>query len=132
MFTERSSLYIIISTGGIFILITLVTVCACWKPTKRQEIGLPFTILPHSVSRRHFQHLSVSYIAEGKDRMGRQIYQDPALKATVLHMRTNQKVQKYTHKKQRISQNYLTNPFYLECKRGHISWLKQSVSKNKS
>ncbi|XP_062392103.1 hepatic and glial cell adhesion molecule b [Sardina pilchardus] len=31
---KRSSLYIILSTGGIFLLITLVTVCACWKPTK--------------------------------------------------------------------------------------------------
>ncbi|KPP74781.1 hypothetical protein Z043_106033, partial [Scleropages formosus] len=32
---RRSSLYIILSTGGIFLLITLVTVCACWKPTKK-------------------------------------------------------------------------------------------------
>uniref|UniRef100_A0A4W4EGE0 Ig-like domain-containing protein n=1 Tax=Electrophorus electricus TaxID=8005 RepID=A0A4W4EGE0_ELEEL len=32
---KRSSLYIILSTGGIFLLITLVTVCACWKPSKR-------------------------------------------------------------------------------------------------
>ncbi|XP_034768739.2 hepatic and glial cell adhesion molecule-like isoform X1 [Acipenser ruthenus] len=31
---RRSSLYIIISTGCIFLLITLVTVCACWKPKK--------------------------------------------------------------------------------------------------
>ncbi|NWR81548.1 HECAM protein, partial [Centropus unirufus] len=30
----RSSLYIILSTGGIFLLVTLVTVCACWKPSK--------------------------------------------------------------------------------------------------
>ncbi|XP_053340825.1 hepatic and glial cell adhesion molecule b isoform X1 [Clarias gariepinus] len=35
---KRSSLYIIISTGGIFVLITLVAVCACWKPSKRQGI----------------------------------------------------------------------------------------------
>ncbi|XP_018610722.2 hepatic and glial cell adhesion molecule b [Scleropages formosus] len=34
---RRSSLYIILSTGGIFLLITLVTVCACWKPTKKQK-----------------------------------------------------------------------------------------------
>ncbi|KAL2095095.1 hypothetical protein ACEWY4_009814 [Coilia grayii] len=34
---KRSSLYIILSTGGIFLLITLVTVCACWKPTKKSE-----------------------------------------------------------------------------------------------
>uniref|UniRef100_A0A2R8MXC0 Hepatic and glial cell adhesion molecule n=1 Tax=Callithrix jacchus TaxID=9483 RepID=A0A2R8MXC0_CALJA len=32
---RRSSLYIILSTGGIFLLVTLVTVCACWKPSKR-------------------------------------------------------------------------------------------------
>ncbi|XP_071382452.1 hepatic and glial cell adhesion molecule b [Centroberyx affinis] len=32
---RRSSLYIILSTGGIFLLITLVTVCACWKPSKK-------------------------------------------------------------------------------------------------
>uniref|UniRef100_A0A3P8VLI1 Hepatic and glial cell adhesion molecule n=1 Tax=Cynoglossus semilaevis TaxID=244447 RepID=A0A3P8VLI1_CYNSE len=31
---RRSSLYIILSTGGIFILITLVTICACWTPSK--------------------------------------------------------------------------------------------------
>lgn len=31
----RSSLYIILSTGGIFILITLVTICACWTPSKK-------------------------------------------------------------------------------------------------
>uniref|UniRef100_A0A3B3ZZM1 Ig-like domain-containing protein n=1 Tax=Periophthalmus magnuspinnatus TaxID=409849 RepID=A0A3B3ZZM1_9GOBI len=29
---RRSSLYIILSTGGLFLLITLVTVCACWTP----------------------------------------------------------------------------------------------------
>ncbi|XP_062844957.1 hepatic and glial cell adhesion molecule b [Trichomycterus rosablanca] len=34
---RRSSLYIILSTGGIFLLITLVTVCACWKPTKKKK-----------------------------------------------------------------------------------------------
>lgn len=33
----RSSLYIILSTGGIFLLITLVTVCACWKPSKKYQ-----------------------------------------------------------------------------------------------
>ncbi|XP_035481481.2 hepatic and glial cell adhesion molecule b [Scophthalmus maximus] len=32
---RRSSLYIILSTGGIFLLITLVTVCACWTPSKK-------------------------------------------------------------------------------------------------
>uniref|UniRef100_A0A3Q2YIJ9 Hepatic and glial cell adhesion molecule n=1 Tax=Hippocampus comes TaxID=109280 RepID=A0A3Q2YIJ9_HIPCM len=32
---KRSSIYIILSTGGIFLLITLVTVCACWTPSKK-------------------------------------------------------------------------------------------------
>ncbi|XP_056141452.1 hepatic and glial cell adhesion molecule-like [Lampris incognitus] len=32
---RRSSLYIILSTGGISLLITLVTVCACWKSSKK-------------------------------------------------------------------------------------------------
>ncbi|XP_054610833.1 hepatic and glial cell adhesion molecule b isoform X2 [Dunckerocampus dactyliophorus] len=32
---KRSSIYIILSTGGIFLLITLVTVCACWTPYKK-------------------------------------------------------------------------------------------------
>eukprot|EP00062_Callorhinchus_milii_P011222 gi/632956958/ref/XP_007894219.1/ PREDICTED: hepatocyte cell adhesion molecule [Callorhinchus milii] len=34
---RRSSLYIILCTGGIFLLVTLVTVCACWKPSKRNK-----------------------------------------------------------------------------------------------
>ncbi|KAJ8388321.1 hypothetical protein AAFF_G00134750 [Aldrovandia affinis] len=34
---RRSSLYIILTTGGIFLLITLVTVCACWKPSKKKK-----------------------------------------------------------------------------------------------
>ncbi|KAK5858187.1 hypothetical protein PBY51_002351 [Eleginops maclovinus] len=34
---RRSSLYIILSTGGIFLLITLVTICACWTPSKKQR-----------------------------------------------------------------------------------------------
>lgn len=38
---RRSSLYIILSTGGIFLLITLVTVCACWKPTKKKHRSVP-------------------------------------------------------------------------------------------
>lgn len=92
IFTERSSLYIIISTGGIFVLITLVAVCACWKPSKRQEMIVPLTIL---VS--HFQYLSVSCIAEGKDRKWRQVHQEPALKeASIFHMRIKQKVNKCT------------------------------------
>ncbi|XP_028825754.1 hepatic and glial cell adhesion molecule a [Denticeps clupeoides] len=35
---RRSSLYIILATGGIFLLITLVTVCACWKPSKKRNL----------------------------------------------------------------------------------------------
>ncbi|KAK5887192.1 hypothetical protein CesoFtcFv8_015818 [Champsocephalus esox] len=34
---RRSSLYIILSTGGIFLLITLVTICACWTPNKKKR-----------------------------------------------------------------------------------------------
>ncbi|XP_020364239.1 hepatocyte cell adhesion molecule [Oncorhynchus kisutch] len=34
---RRSSLYIILTTGGIFLLITLVTVCACWKPSRKKK-----------------------------------------------------------------------------------------------
>ncbi|XP_061595106.1 hepatic and glial cell adhesion molecule-like isoform X2 [Cololabis saira] len=34
---RRSSLYIMLSTGGIFLLITLVTVCACWTPSKKRK-----------------------------------------------------------------------------------------------
>ncbi|NXB74274.1 HECAM protein, partial [Donacobius atricapilla] len=37
---RRSSLYIILSTGGIFLLVTLVTVCACWKPSKKAAPSL--------------------------------------------------------------------------------------------
>uniref|UniRef100_A0A8C0IKX5 Hepatic and glial cell adhesion molecule n=1 Tax=Chelonoidis abingdonii TaxID=106734 RepID=A0A8C0IKX5_CHEAB len=37
---RRSSLYIILSTGGIFLLVTLVTVCACWKPSKKVLLQL--------------------------------------------------------------------------------------------
>ncbi|MEE6484543.1 hypothetical protein FKM82_013904 [Ascaphus truei] len=34
---RRSSLYIILSTGGIFLLVTLVTVCACCKPSRKEK-----------------------------------------------------------------------------------------------
>ncbi|XP_021479597.2 hepatocyte cell adhesion molecule [Oncorhynchus mykiss] len=54
---RRSSLYIILSTGGIFLLITLVTVCACWGPSKKERqkrqmkprglAGLPRHLLEH-------------------------------------------------------------------------------------
>ncbi|KAG7314533.1 hypothetical protein KOW79_021836 [Hemibagrus wyckioides] len=45
---KRSSLYIILSTGGIFVLITLVTVCACWKPSKRRKRQKVKTKTPRS------------------------------------------------------------------------------------
>uniref|UniRef100_A0A8C5E849 Hepatocyte cell adhesion molecule-like n=1 Tax=Gouania willdenowi TaxID=441366 RepID=A0A8C5E849_GOUWI len=38
---RRSSVYIILSTGGIFLLITLVTVCACWTPSKNSQEESP-------------------------------------------------------------------------------------------
>ncbi|KAM6933688.1 hepatic and glial cell adhesion molecule a [Xenentodon cancila] len=41
---RRSSLYIILSTGGIFLLITLVTVCACWKPSKKKHRPVPQSV----------------------------------------------------------------------------------------
>ncbi|KAF7653044.1 hypothetical protein LDENG_00088120 [Lucifuga dentata] len=34
---RRSSLYIILSTGGIFLLIASVTICACWTPSKKSR-----------------------------------------------------------------------------------------------
>ncbi|XP_040287054.1 hepatocyte cell adhesion molecule [Bufo bufo] len=34
---RRSSLYIVLSIGGIFLLVTLVTVCACWKPSRKEK-----------------------------------------------------------------------------------------------
>ncbi|XP_078480874.1 hepatic and glial cell adhesion molecule, partial [Lampetra planeri] len=34
---RRSSVYIILSTGSIFLLMSLVTVCACWTPLKKYE-----------------------------------------------------------------------------------------------
>uniref|UniRef100_A0A673YQH0 Hepatic and glial cell adhesion molecule a n=1 Tax=Salmo trutta TaxID=8032 RepID=A0A673YQH0_SALTR len=43
---RRSSLYIILSTGGIFLLITLVTVCACWKPSKKTVSKMRTSIQP--------------------------------------------------------------------------------------
>uniref|UniRef100_UPI003D9C7E3D hepatic and glial cell adhesion molecule b isoform 1 precursor n=1 Tax=Danio rerio TaxID=7955 RepID=UPI003D9C7E3D len=54
---KRSSLYIILSTVGIFLLITLVTVCACWKPTKKSKRqkskSIPRTIPPNHHIRYH-------------------------------------------------------------------------------
>ncbi|XP_066517604.1 hepatic and glial cell adhesion molecule b [Hoplias malabaricus] len=50
---RRSSLYIILSTGGIFLLITLVTVCACWKPTKKHKRQRAKTKVPRSGPQGH-------------------------------------------------------------------------------
>ncbi|XP_051529996.1 hepatic and glial cell adhesion molecule b isoform X2 [Myxocyprinus asiaticus] len=50
---KRSSLYIILSTVGIFLLITLVTVCACWKPSKKSKKKRSKTMLPRSIPQNH-------------------------------------------------------------------------------
>ncbi|KAG8568228.1 hypothetical protein GDO81_013929 [Engystomops pustulosus] len=44
---RRSSLYIVLSTGGIFLLVTLVTVCACWKPSRKYGEYSHSTLRPH-------------------------------------------------------------------------------------
>ncbi|XP_068457086.1 hepatic and glial cell adhesion molecule-like [Clinocottus analis] len=55
---RRSSLYIILSTGGIFLLITLVTVCACWTPSKkRRHPSL-------SSAYDHFDHSPINQTAD--------------------------------------------------------------------
>ncbi|XP_030648835.1 hepatic and glial cell adhesion molecule b [Chanos chanos] len=53
---KRSSLYIILSTGGIFLLITLVTVCACWKPSKKTKRQRPKTKIKRVPSHHIRQH----------------------------------------------------------------------------
>lgn len=45
LFPERSSLYIILSTVGIFVLVILVTVCACWKPSKKYVFFLSLPLV---------------------------------------------------------------------------------------
>ncbi|KAM4619754.1 hepatic and glial cell adhesion molecule b [Polymixia lowei] len=55
---RRSSLYIILSTGGIFLLITLVTVCACWKPSKKSKHPAR---KPLSKSYDHPQHPPINH-----------------------------------------------------------------------
>ncbi|KAK1153443.1 hepatocyte cell adhesion molecule-like isoform X1 [Acipenser oxyrinchus oxyrinchus] len=52
---RRSSLYIIISTGCIFLLITLVTVCACWKP-KKDKSQLEKEISTEYVDQNDLKH----------------------------------------------------------------------------
>ncbi|KAK9974131.1 hypothetical protein ABG768_022240 [Culter alburnus] len=50
---KRSSLYIILSTVGIFLLVTLVTVCACWRPSKKSKKQKSKTIIPRSIPQNH-------------------------------------------------------------------------------
>ncbi|XP_042612920.1 hepatocyte cell adhesion molecule-like isoform X2 [Cyprinus carpio] len=52
---KRSSLYIILSTVGIFLLLTLVTVCACWKPSKKSKRQKSKAIKPRTISQN--QHI---------------------------------------------------------------------------
>ncbi|XP_023421949.1 hepatic and glial cell adhesion molecule isoform X2 [Cavia porcellus] len=55
---RRSSLYIILSTGGIFLLVTLVTVCACWKPSKKSR-----------KKRKMEKQSSLEYMDQADDRL---------------------------------------------------------------
>ncbi|XP_051053050.1 hepatocyte cell adhesion molecule isoform X2 [Phodopus roborovskii] len=55
---RRSSLYIILSTGGIFLLVTLVTVCACWKPSKKSR-----------KKRKLEKQNSLEYMDQNEDRL---------------------------------------------------------------
>ncbi|XP_056602887.1 hepatic and glial cell adhesion molecule b [Triplophysa dalaica] len=51
---KRSSLYIILSTVGILFLVTLVTVCACWKPSKKRSKRLRSkNMIPRAISQNH-------------------------------------------------------------------------------
>lgn len=59
---KRSSLYIILSTLGIFLAITLVTVCACWKPSKKSKRPPVRKPLPRSF--RHYEHSPISHTAD--------------------------------------------------------------------
>ncbi|XP_072231642.1 hepatic and glial cell adhesion molecule-like [Leuresthes tenuis] len=53
---KRSSLYIILSTGGIFLLITLGTVCACWTPSKKQQPRKPLSRI-----HDHSHHIPINH-----------------------------------------------------------------------
>ncbi|XP_069470661.1 hepatic and glial cell adhesion molecule [Ambystoma mexicanum] len=57
---RRSSLYIILSTGGIFLLVTLVTVCACWKPSKKDK-------------RKKDKHESIEYMDRKEDHLKHEV-----------------------------------------------------------
>ncbi|XP_065140205.1 hepatic and glial cell adhesion molecule b isoform X2 [Paramisgurnus dabryanus] len=50
---KRSSLYIILSTVGIFVLVTLVTVCACWRPSKKSKKQRTKTMIPRAIPQNH-------------------------------------------------------------------------------
>nr|XP_055056383.1 hepatic and glial cell adhesion molecule b isoform X2 [Misgurnus anguillicaudatus] len=53
---KRSSLYIILSTVGIFVLVTLVTVCACWRPSKKSKKQRTKTMIPRAIPQNHHIH----------------------------------------------------------------------------
>ncbi|CAG5870902.1 unnamed protein product, partial [Menidia menidia] len=68
---RRSSLYIILSTGGIFLLITLGTVCACWTPSKKSRQQ---TRKHLSRSRDHSHHIPINYDGSLHGRLLQQQY----------------------------------------------------------
>ncbi|KAM6907650.1 hepatic and glial cell adhesion molecule-like [Xenentodon cancila] len=63
---RRSSLYIILSTGGIFLLIALVTVCACWTPSKKRR-KQPTKSHSRTIDRSH--HKPVNHSDEPPKKM---------------------------------------------------------------
>ncbi|NXH67401.1 HECAM protein, partial [Hydrobates tethys] len=74
---RRSSLYIILSTGGIFLLVTLVTVCACWKPSKNLPgLATPLS-LPTPRSAGRGEHHQPHTAAEGIPRSGEHERKNP-------------------------------------------------------
>ncbi|KAK7806427.1 hypothetical protein U0070_014741 [Myodes glareolus] len=66
---RRSSLYIILSTGGIFLLVTLVTVCACWKPSKKSSSVLGVGRLICRKKRKLEKQNSLEYMDQNDDRL---------------------------------------------------------------
>uniref|UniRef100_A0A3B3RRX2 Hepatic and glial cell adhesion molecule n=1 Tax=Paramormyrops kingsleyae TaxID=1676925 RepID=A0A3B3RRX2_9TELE len=71
---RRSSLYFILAAGGGFLFVTLVTVCACWGPSKKEK--------------QHNQPSSVKYVDQNRTKSigeeqryhyGRLIYADTVL-----------------------------------------------------
>uniref|UniRef100_A0A8C9Z0J8 Hepatic and glial cell adhesion molecule n=1 Tax=Sander lucioperca TaxID=283035 RepID=A0A8C9Z0J8_SANLU len=64
---RRSSLYIILSTGGIFLLITLVTVCACWTPSKKNVLFFATDdVLPKMTAHNGINAVTSLYILQQK------------------------------------------------------------------